>query len=29
VVARDGILVSITAVGEKRLGERIIEGIRA
>lgn len=29
VVARDGILVSVTAVGEKRLGERIIEGIRA
>jgi hypothetical protein len=29
VVARDRVLVSVTAVGEKRLGERIIEGIRA
>lgn len=29
VVAREGILVSVTAVGEKRLGEKIVAGIRS
>lgn len=28
VVARDGIIVSVTAVGERRLGEKIVEDLR-